>query len=132
MLTRPARTQSKIHMRVAPLSSAIGTVTRAAGADEGLFDGEGERGGADEGCADLSAAGGTVDVGCGGPEARRVSLDTPARGSNDAASSIAGIVTANASVPGGDVANAAGLSDATSSGRARACRIAALRADADG
>lgn len=95
------------------------------------------------GASDGATGGGALEAGvngAGGPDASNVSLDgsfTMARGALDGSggtlgAAIAGMVTAKASVPAGDVANAAGLSESTSSGRARACMIAALSADADG
>lgn len=98
------------------------------------------------GASDGATGGGAFEPGvsgvngAGGPDASSVSLDgsfTMARGELDGSGGtlgavMAGMVTANASVPAGEVANAAGLSDSTSSGRARACMIAALSADADG
>ncbi len=147
MLATPASTQSKIHMR--ELVSGGGTGEMLGGADDGLFEGDQERGdperGASErgdperGAEDGTRDGGFVESAGGGPDARRVSLLgslTMARPELAAASGgttpMAGIVTANASVPAGDVTKAAGLRDAMSSGRARACMIAAASADADG
>jgi len=159
MLTRAAITHSRIQVLVLP-SSTIGRTDgmlpgREDGFFEGLFDGRfdddddddaGDERGPELGLRDGMAAG-LPDTPGGGPDARSVSLvgwmaaSTPpsfARSfteeaaATEAGAPIAGIVTANASVPAGEVANALGDSDTTSSGRARACMMAAASADADG
>jgi hypothetical protein len=147
MLTRPASTHSKIHVPVVPSSMIGRTGGTLPGTDEGFFEGlfdddddDDDERGPDVGGRDGADAG-FPESAAGGPEARSVSLvgamAAEAAGAAEVATGVgttpmAGCVTANASVPAGDVMNALGESETMSSGRARACMIAAASADADG
>ena len=144
MLARPASTQSKIHRPV--LASLISG--RVDGTLDGFEDGpfEPERGADVGGFVGDDFDDGFTETAGGGPEpepepdaaaANSVSLGMSLtiagfESVGGGTTPIAGIVTANASVPAGEVTNAPGLSETMSSGIARACMIAAASADADG
>lgn len=138
MLTSAATIQSAIQVPVVPSSITGRTTTASLGRDDGFFDDDRDPEiGARDGDPDDGNDGGFVESAGGGPDASSVSLvgsvitaGGDEIGGTDAP--IAGIVTANASVPAGDVAKALGDSEITSSGRARACMSAAASADADG
>src|SRR3954468_18330482 len=110
MLAIPASTQSSTHMRALPSPITGRAEGTDPGPDEGFFVIAPERG-PDEGDFDgIRGEGfvtGTIDAPGGTDDASKVSLGTFSSrdgGASDPMTPIAGMVTAKASVPSGDVA----------------------------